>query len=95
MAEPDCSRDHAHPCLDICSTIADTTDVPDQLFEVAAWEVFEYDVYSFVFRGEDGLEFDDVWVGELLEKLQFADGVRTEAIGVFFDDLDLLDSENL
>lgn len=32
---------------------------------------------------------------ELLEKLQFSDGVRTEAVGVFFDDLDLLDGEDL
>lgn len=41
------------------------------------------------------MEFDDVRMRELLEKLQFADGVRAEAVSVFFDYLDLLDGEDL
>ena len=66
MTEPDRTRDHSHPSFDIGGTITDTINIPDELFEVAAGKVFEDDVYGFVFRGEDGLEFDDVGVRKLL-----------------------------
>lgn len=39
------------------------------------------------------MERDDVWVGELLEVLEFAHGVGRHALGVFLLDFDLLDGD--
>ena len=93
VAEPDGPGQHAHPGLDVGGAVADDVGVSDEHLEVAEGEELEHEVEVLVLGGEDGEERDDVGVLQLLEVLQFADGVRGHTLGVLLLDLDLLDCD--
>ena len=44
-----------------------------------------------VFGRKDGEEGDDVWMGQFLEKFEFADSIGGETFCVFFLDFDFFD----
>lgn len=95
MAEPDGTREHSHPGLNIGSTVTDAIDVADELFEIAEREVFEDEVEVLIAGREDGQQGDNVWMLKFLKELEFANGVRWHALGIFFLNLDLLDGNEL
>jgi hypothetical protein len=46
-----------------------------------------------VFGRKDGEEGDDVWMGQFLEKFEFADSIGGETFCVFFLDFDFFDGD--
>lgn len=93
MAEPHGAGEHSHPGFDVGGTVADIIGVADEHFEIAEGQVLEHQVEVLVLGGEDGEQRDDVWVLELLQVLQLADGVGGHSLCVFLLDLDLLDGD--
>ena len=61
----DRAGEHAHPGLNVCSTIGDG-DIFDKLFEVAIWKVLDYHVDVLVLGREDVKEGYNGSVGKVL-----------------------------
>lgn len=80
VAEPDALAQHVGPGLDVGGAVGNGLVVP-QLLEVAAREVLEHERQVLLLGGEDGVQLDDVGVGELGEELDLADGVEGDAVG--------------
>lgn len=95
VAEPDGADEHAHPGLDVGGSVVHVGGVSDEHLQVAKGKVLEDQVDVLVFGGEDGLEGDDVGVVQLLEVLQFADGVGGHALCVLLLHLNFLDGDEL
>ena len=90
VAEPHGLREHAGPALDVGARVRYALVLPEAL-QVAEGQVLEHDVDVLVLVAVYGVELDDVWVRELGQVLDFADGVGRDAIFVFCVCLDLLD----